>query len=149
MGDKRESKCLRWGEGGAFHAGPTCGIWDPEDPSPRGGKICLPSSGSLATLSLGFCLCSGTGPALPCGVRRCGQPSDVASRSYITTALIPRSAARGVARGASAHGWWSLPSPQSTADKQEGPSLPGPGSWEEKGWKKAGATKAFLPFPHP
>lgn len=52
-------------------------------------------------------------------------------------------------RGASAHGWWSLPSPQSTADKQEGPSLPGPGSWEEKGWKKAGATKAFLPFPHP
>lgn len=51
MGDKRESRCLRWVEGGASHAGPVCGIWDHEDPSPHGGKICLPSFGSLAALS--------------------------------------------------------------------------------------------------
>ena len=105
------------------------------------------ASPALAALSPGLL------PVL--GHRPCPPPQSqevwTAQQSYVTTALIPRSAALGAAGGgggASAGGWWSLPSPKSTADKQEALSLPGPGSWEEKGWKKAGAMQAFPPFPH-
>lgn len=141
--------CLRWGEGGASHAGPTCGIWDPEDPSPRGGKICLPSSGSLATLSLGFCLCSGTGPALPCGVRRCGQPSDVASRSYITTALIPRSAARGVAGGLLPTAGGASPAPSPRQTNRRGPAFLARGPGRRRAGRKQGPRRLSCPSPTP
>ena len=133
-------------EGGASHAGPTCGIWDQEDPSPHGGKICLPSSGSLAALSPGLL------PVL--GHRPCPPPRSqevwTAQRSYVTTALIPRSAARGAAGvgGGRFCPWLVEPPHPQVHGKQEGLSLPGPGSWEEKGWKKAGAMQAFPPFPH-
>lgn len=44
--------------------------------------------------------------------------------------------------------WLVEPPHPQVHGKQEGLSLPGPGSWEEKGWKKAGAMQAFPPFPH-
>lgn len=78
---------------------------------------------------------SDTGPALPGGVRRCGRPSGLCHLGFNP----PRGAGRGAAGGgASAHGWWSLPSPAppspSTTDEQEGAQPSWPASWE-KGWR--------------
>ena len=146
VGDKRESRCLRWVEGGASHARPVCGIWEHEDPSPHGGKICLPSSGSLAALSP-------LTPTLPSPAESGGVdgPAGLCHLGFNPPECWPWGS------------WWggfcpwlvepppppAPPPPPSMADEQEGPSLPGPGSWEEKGWRKQGPCRLSRPSPTP